>query len=270
MRSSRSRTGPPKISNNRLHCLGLPCVISSNGMRDSLMLLMAAGALGPVLQGAVIRGNVVEHSSGKPLARTQIVLAPLPGTPGQTQAIRSNTYGNFEFVGLAGGAYIVSAARRGFPPVQYGQKNWRAAATPVVLAEDQATFLNIRMPRYGAITGIAVDENDVGLPDHEVVAYRYAKPPRLAARAQADDRGVFRIAGLDPGRYLVRTVGRQYEDGGYLPTFYRETMRVDDATFLDVDLDRDVGEARVRPIPGRLYNITGRVVCTTPPPVTVT
>src|SRR5689334_19113612 len=158
-------------------------------MRDSLVLLLAAVSL----HAAVIRGVVVEHSTGKALARTNIVIAPLPGTPGNPRGLRSNTYGNFEISGLPAGAYLVSASRRGFPQVQYGQKNWRAAGMPVVLAEDQAAFLNIRMPRYGAITGIAVDENDVGLPDHEVVAYRYAKPPRLAARAQADDRGVFRI-----------------------------------------------------------------------------
>jgi hypothetical protein len=233
-------------------------------MRNSLVLLLAAG----VLHAAVIRGVVVEHSSGKALSRTQVVLAPLPGTPGNSQATRSNTYGNFEFSGLPAGAYLISAARRGFPPVQYGQKNWRAAGTPVILAEDQSTFLNIRMPRFGAITGAVVDENDVGLPDHEVVAYYYAKPPRLAARATADDRGIFRISGLLPGRYLVRTIARVYEDGGYLPTFYKETMRVDDATFLDVDLDRDIGEARVRPFPGRLYTIGGEVV--TQVPVTVT
>src|SRR5689334_13316927 len=158
-------------------------------MRDSLVLWLAAASM----HAAVIRGVVVEHSSGKALARTNIVIAPVPGTPGHPRAIRSNSNGNFEVSGLPAGAYLVSAARRGFPPVQYGQKNWRAAGVPVVLAEEQAAFLNIRMPRFGAITGLAVDENDVGLPDHEVVAYRYAKPPRLAARAQADDRGVFRI-----------------------------------------------------------------------------
>jgi hypothetical protein len=231
-------------------------------MRDSLALLLAAGAL----HAAVIRGVVVEHSSGKALARTQVTLTPLPGTRGEPQTLRSNIYGNFEFPGLPAGAYIVSAERRGFPPIQYGQKNWRAAGTPVVVAVDQSTFLSIRMPRYGAITGMVVDENDVGMPEHDVVAYHYAKPPRLAARAQADDRGVFRITGLLPGRYLVRTVARLYEDGGYLPTFFKETMRVDDATFLDVDLDREAGEARVRPFPGKLYSLSGMVFCLLPGP----
>ena len=234
-------------------------------MRTFLLFLLAAG----ISHAAIIRGTVVEHASGKPLARTVVALAPLSPTPGAPQSVRTNTWGTFEFSALPAGAYLVSASRRGFPPVQYGQKNWRAAGTPVVIAEDQSTFLNVRMPRYGAITGIVVDENDVGLPEHEVVAYRNIRPPRLVGRAQADDRGIFRIPSLDPGRYLVRTVGRQYEDGGYLPTFYRETQRVEEASFLEVDFDRETFDAKVRPFPGRLFTIDG-TACTTGGPITLT
>jgi carboxypeptidase family protein len=234
-------------------------------MRRLLLFLVAAGAI----QAAIIRGTVVEHASGKPLARTLVVLTPVPGTPGGPQSLRTNTWGTFEFTGLPAGAFLVSASRRGFPPVHYGQKNWRAAGTPIVLAEDQATFLNVRMPRYGAITGLVVDENDVGMPEHEVVAYRYTRPPRLVGKAQVDDRGIFRIAGLDPGRYLVRTVGKQYEDGGYLPTFYHETQRVEEASFVDVDYDRDTIDAKVRPFPGRLFTIDG-IAYATAGPMTLT
>ena len=179
-------------------------------MREVALLLLCAAAM----HAAVIRGVVVENSSGKALARTPITLTPLPGTNAGTQIQRSTVYGNFEFAGVPAGAYIVSAARRGFPPVQYGQKSWRGAGAPVVVAEDQSMFLNIRMPRYGGITGMVVDENDAGMPEHEVVAYLMAKPPRLVTRAQADERGVFRISELMPGRYLVRSAARLYEDMG--------------------------------------------------------
>ena len=115
------------------------------------------------------------------------------------------------------------------------------------------------MPRFASISGIVVDENDVGLPEHEVAAFQNTRPPRLIARAQADDRGVYRIFGLEPGDYLVRTVGRQYEDGGYLPTFYRETQRVDEAGIVETYLDQERSDIKVRPIPGKLYNISGGV-----------
>jgi hypothetical protein len=231
-------------------------------VREAALLLLGATAM----HAAVIRGVVVENSSGKALARTQITLTPLPGTNhAGTETQRSTVYGNFEFAGVPAGAYIVSAARRGFPPVQYGQKSWRGAGAPVVITDDQSMFLNIRMPRYGGITGLVVDENDAGIPEHEVVAYLMAKPPRLVTQAQADERGMFRITGLMPGRYLVRSKARLYEDGGYVPTFARETIQVEDAAFVDVDLDHDSGEVRLHPREGKLHNISGEATCVVPP-----
>jgi hypothetical protein len=82
----------------------------------------------------------------------------------------------------------------------------------------------------------------------------------MVSHAVADDRGVFRLTGLDPGSYLIRTVGRTYEDGGYLPTFYRETQRVDEAATVETLLDEETGNIRVRPIPGRLYTISSSVM----------
>jgi hypothetical protein len=211
------------------------------------------------LHAALIKGAVVENQSGKPLARTLISVQPVPGSPGPTVTTRTNTYGTFEFAGLPAGAYLLHAARRGFMPVAYGQKNWRAAGTPIVLDADQSTFLYVRLPRFASISGIVVDENDVGLPEHEVAAFRNTRPPRLIGRAQADDRGIYRIFGLEPGDYLVRTVGRQYEDGGYLPTFFRETQRVDEAGMVEAYLDQDRPDIKVRPIPGKLFTISGSV-----------
>src|SRR5205807_2049896 len=119
-------------------------------------LLLACSAM----HAAIIKGTVVENQTGKPLARTLINLRPVPGSSGPNVSARTTTYGTFEFSGLPAGSYLLTAARRGFMPVQYGQKNWRAAGTPIVLDGDQSTFLYVRMPRYAVITGIVVDEND--------------------------------------------------------------------------------------------------------------
>jgi hypothetical protein len=221
-----------------------------------LVFLLAGGAL----HAAIIKGSVVENQTGKALARTLISIQPLPGSAGPTGTVRTNTYGTFEFIDLPAGAYLIHASRRGFMTVQYGQKNWRAAGQPVVLDQDQSTFLTIRMPRFSSISGVIVDENDVGLPEHEVVAMSNARPPRMMAKAQADDRGMYRISGLDPGAYLVRTLGRAYEEGGYLPTFYRETARVDEAGMVDTVLDQDTTNVKVRPFPGKLFNISGNIM----------
>ncbi|HYW42386.1 MAG TPA: carboxypeptidase-like regulatory domain-containing protein [Bryobacteraceae bacterium] len=224
-------------------------------MSKCLLLALAASAL----HAAVIRGVVVENQTGKPLARTLVVMQPVAGTPGPALSTRTNLYGAFEFPPVPAGGYLVSTSRGGFAPSQYGQKNFKSAGVPILLEDAAAAFLDIRLKRFGAIGGTIEDENLVGLPEHEVVAYHNTRPPKLAARAKADDRGVFRISGLEPGIYVVRTVARQYEEGGYLPTFFKEIAVVEQAQTVEVRLDEQTDNVNVKPFPGRLLNIAGRV-----------
>ena len=224
-------------------------------MRTLLLLLVTVLPL----PGAILRGYVVEHATGKVLARTLVAIQPLSGTSGPSLSVRTSSYGMFEFLNLPAGAYLVNASRRGFAPVHYGQKRWNAPGTPVVLEQDQAATISVRLPRYGGITGYVVDENDVGMPEHEVLAYRNTRPPRVVAKFPTDDRGWFRAWGLEPGTYLIRTGARKFEDGDYLPTFYRETLRVDEASTVQVTLDLDTPDVRIRPFPGKLMTIAGNL-----------
>jgi hypothetical protein len=226
-------------------------------MRRSLIAFAAAGALPWLAHAAVVRGMVVENQTGHPLARTLVVASPVAGTSGGAKSTRTDLYGAFVFEDLPGGAFLVSAARKGFASVQYGQKQWKSAGLPVILEANQRMQLEIRLPRLGAIAGRVVDENDVGMPDHDVVVYRVAKPPLLVARATSDDRGVYRVGSLEPGAYLVRTTTRVYEEGGYLPTFYRDASSIDQAHSLEVMLDQQVDDIAIRPMPGRLFKLAG-------------
>jgi hypothetical protein len=220
--------------------------------------LLLAAALAATLQAALIRGVVVEHATGRPLARSLVVIQPIAGTQAGTQSVRTDSNGAFEFPPVPGGAYLVLASRRSFAPIQYGQKQWKSSGVPVVVDEGGTSVLNIRLQRFGAIAGTILDENDVGLPAHEIVAYRNTRPPELVARAKTDDRGMYRLWGLEPGTYLVRTVGKLYDEGSYLPTFSRETPRVDQAHTVEVVLDQETDNVNVRPAPGRLFTVTGR------------
>jgi protocatechuate 3,4-dioxygenase beta subunit len=236
----------------------------------SLALLgwtFGAGAL----SAALIRGNVVENQSGKALARAVITLSPVTGTRGGTKTARANGYGAFTFESLAPGAYVLKASKRGFIPMEYGQKRWNSAGLPISLTSDASPFVTIRLPRYGAITGTIVDENDVGLSQQGVLAYRDTRPPEIAGRAIADDRGVFRIGGLEPGAYLVRSAAGENDGVEYLPTFSKETLRVEEARVVEVYEDQETQSENLRAVPGQLFTLSGTAV-TVPQgiPVTVT
>jgi hypothetical protein len=223
-----------------------------------LMLLLPA--LGASLHGAIIRGVVVENLTGKPLSRAQVTAQPVGSTSAPTLRVNTNASGGFEFTTLHAGAYLVAASRKNFAPVQYGQKDFQSAGLAIVLDEVSSTFLNVRLPRLGAIDGRVVDENDVGMPNHEVAIYRNTRPPQILKRIQADERGAYRFYGLDPGSYLVRTVAREYEEGSYLPTFAKDTTVAEEARAVEVRLDQEVSNFDVSPKLGRLYKIEGIVL----------
>jgi hypothetical protein len=208
-------------------------------MRTCFVLALTTAAL----QAADIKGTVVENQTGHPVARTAVSLESVPGGPGLGRSTRTNINGFFEFPTLPAGVYLITVARTGFATVQYGQKQWKSAGMPVTVTENDSAILNIRLPRYGAIA----------LPDHDVIAYRNTQPPRPVARAKSDDRGMFRISGLEPGSYLVRTAGKQYDDISYLPTFGKESETVGQAFPVQVAMDEQVDRADIRPVTGRVF-----------------
>jgi hypothetical protein len=236
----------------------------------SLLTLMAAFAELAASDSATIRGMVVENQTGHPLARTLVIAMPVAGTAGGAATARTDLYGGFAFEHLAPGAYLVTASRKGFATIQFGQKHWKSAGLPVILEENQRMQVEIRLPQLGAIAGRIVDENDVGLPDHELVVYRVAKPPVLVAHATSDDRGAYRVGSLEPGTYLVRTTARIYEEGGYLPTFFREVAEMDQAHTVEVNLDEQVEDVAIRPRPGRLFKLGGLATCPQMPDAVIT
>jgi protocatechuate 3,4-dioxygenase beta subunit len=219
---------------------------------------------------AVIRGVVLDRSTGRPLARSLVTLRPVEGVGGKPQSVRADRTGQFAF-SVSAGMYLLRASRDGFAPFQYGQKEWKSAGKPMSVEQDGSLYLDIRLRRYAAISGTVLDENEIGIPDQKAIAYPATQPLRIAATATTDDRGIYRIHGLEPGTYYVRTAAKQLEDGsGLLPTFHKETMAVDQSITVDADLDQQADDVDIRPLPGKLFRVFGRVVYGPPtPPITL-
>ena len=172
------------------------------------LLALFAGAL----HAAVVRGLVVDNTRGRPLARTLVRLKSIEGYAAANLSVRTDRLGVFTFPPVATGAYLLTAARPGFAPMQFGQKAWNAPGVPIFLQPDAATFLQLRLRRLGAITGSLWDENEIGFPDQDMAVYRATRPPKLVGRTKTDDRGIYRFGGLEPGSYLVRNLPRQIDE----------------------------------------------------------
>jgi protocatechuate 3,4-dioxygenase beta subunit len=223
-------------------------------VRLSLLLLAAACAA----DAAVIKGIVLDNMTGRPLARTRVVLESIERGGVVAKSTSTASSGQFEFASLPAGWYLVSAERPGFATARHGQKLWNTPGFPLRVDEDASQFLTLRMRRLGAITGMVLDENEVGLPQVDVMAYRDARPPRFVGKAQADDRGVYRVGMLEPGRYFIRTGPKRLSDDfSIVPTFHRETTRPEEAFPVDVRMEEQTGEVNVKPEPGKLVNLDG-------------
>ncbi|HLY16282.1 MAG TPA: carboxypeptidase-like regulatory domain-containing protein [Bryobacteraceae bacterium] len=232
--------------------------------------LFVAILYGCVAQAAVISGVVLDRSTGRPLARSLVALRPVDGTGGKPQSARANRAGQFHFT-VSAGMYLLRASRNGFAPFQYGQKDWKSAGRPMAVEQEGSLYLDIRLRRFAAISGTVLDENEIGIPEQKVIAYAARQPLQIAATATTDDRGMYRIHGLDPGTYYVRCAAKQLEDNsGLLPTFHKETLVVDQTIPINVDLDQQAEDIDIRPLPGKLFRVSGRVIVQPQIPVKVT
>jgi Carboxypeptidase regulatory-like domain len=234
-----------------LHSSAARYVILATAMRIWMLPLLAG-----TLHAATIRGTVVENGTGHALAHVSVVLDPVQGSGGVHMAVHTNQYGLFEFPDAAPGLYLLQASRVPFLTAYYGQKRWNSAGTPLAVTDADAPFLTIKMLRYAAIAGTVVDENDVGQPQFELTAYRSNSPSlQTAAKALADEQGNFRIYGLLPGDYLIRSMGKELERVGYKPTFAHETESADQARLINVQMEQEFRDVKLRALPGQLLSL---------------
>ena len=216
------------------------------------------------LSAGTIQGVVVENASGRPLARTVVRLEPVAKSGGTARPMNTRTSltGNFTFPTVPPGIYILSSTRDGYFPTAYGQRLPTGHGTPIEVTEDSKLFIELRMRHMGAITGRVLDENGVGAAGVQVVCYHARLPLRSAGNGLTDDRGVYRIHGLEPGKYWVRSAAQKLEDGsGWLPTFGPQVRESHDARMHAVTVDADTTDADINPDPGTLFSLGGFVTC---------
>ena len=223
------------------------------------MRLLALSFLALTASAAVIQGVVLDEESGNPLARTSVFLVPLPGTRGNTVAIRSGERGTFAINSVGPGWYILRCTRKAFVPAEVGQLRPGRPGMPFEITPDaQSSFFQIRMRRLGAVTGSVLDENGVGIPDWPVHLYTAQKPVRHIGESKTDDRGNYRIGELDSGTYMVRSGPGTLDDGSYLlPTYYKYGTALANADATRVRVGETQTDLVVRPVKGREVELSG-------------
>ena len=170
---------------------------------------VAAGSAG-------VTGTVVVAGTGQPARRARVTLNATEG--GGSRTAMTDDDGRYTFNDLAAGRYTVSVSKTGHVGITYGQTRPGRPGTPIQLTEGQKFEANLQLPRGSVITGTVVDEYGEATAGTQVRVMRYVmqggrRTLQQAGNGSTDDRGIYRVFGLQPGDYIVSAVPRNVGPG---------------------------------------------------------
>ncbi len=187
------------------------CVVSVN------ILAQPAGS-------GAISGTVVEAASGDPV-RKAIVTVTWHGTPRSWATTRTDGSGKFSFEGLPAGKYDLTANKFGLGTATYGTTSVRQLGDQITLADGEIhADIKLWFLRSASISGRVVDSEGEPVSGANLTLLRPSRQfgERILANAQGastNDRGEFKITGLDPGQYYLRCIpngGGQFSNYNYI------------------------------------------------------
>jgi len=167
-----------------------------------------------------VSGRVVSALDGSPLKSSRIVLVQ-ENTHSHPKVFGATTDsdGHFEIKNITPGRYESIASHTGYVDRKYQAKGNEEGAVLALQPGQEVTDALFRLLRAGVIAGHIIDEN--GEPMAKVTVSALRKPtaeekekegPRASHKeelitssaAVTDDRGEYRVFGLEPGDYYVK------------------------------------------------------------------
>jgi hypothetical protein len=228
-------------------------------------------------RGQAISGKVVDEA-GRPIfeATVQAVNVGLSGkdlklAPLTTRSVITDENGNFSFELLSPGAYKVAVLAAGYTPAADALSE---NGSPKYYRPGDN--LNIRMLKGGVITGSVTNQSGDPLVGVRVRALKVKDSEGRAVRGIAmgdmrmmkewktDDRGIYRIYGLEPGKYVVSAGSKGFNPmmGGEFdsdaPTYHPSGTR-DMAAEVGVQAGQESAGIDIRYRDQKGYIISGQI-----------
>jgi hypothetical protein len=214
----------------RLSFVGLPLMIATLAALAASSASTGGQSPSPAAPSGLIVGQVVDAATSRPIAgavvnllgsatiaavRTQNGVTMSRGEMPPLPRILTSADGYFVFRDLPRGAYTVTASKAGYAEGASGRRRPAGPSQAVTLEEGQrAGDVIVRVWKLGAISGTVVDER--GEPIVGMIVRAFRRSPaggrgRFVGTGASgtDDRGMYRIAGLLPGEYMVCACPRQ-------------------------------------------------------------
>lgn len=238
------------------------------------LLLTSALAQAPKKEAAAtVSGSVTLN--GSPVRNAVVSLqAQYQPVPQQPLRAKTDADGRFRFAEVAAGQYLINALTPGFysaSDFQYGLPG----RTLNVGKGETVENIELQLKRGAVITGRVTDENNEPIVETQVQLQRVGdrNPMRQDMLSfysyRTDDRGMYRIYGLPPGKYHV-SVGVPVRDGAFsaqnMRAFIEQTFHPDateqaKAKLIEVEEGQGASDVDIRIAKMKnSYEASGRVV----------
>lgn len=221
----------------------------------------------------LISGHVYRADTGAPLARIVVTLyTAMAISDGRYPRVETETDGSYRFYDVPPKSYFVVAAGEDFVKQEYDRDGTLTGKFLAVSPENPLQNIDFHLALAGMISGLVVDEHDKAVGEIEVSAVRLVFSPggfereRRVQVTQTDERGSFRLAGLEPGSYYVcvngpggsvlakRTGGESYRE-----TYYGNATTLAGAQHVRVVAGDETRNIRISVPAEKRYTITARV-----------
>jgi hypothetical protein len=218
----------------------------------------------PAAGTASISGSVTVAGTGDPARRVRVSVSGGGSIPGGEMRLSRNAttdeHGRFFIPSLPAGRYTLTASKPGHVTISYGQRQAGSGrpGTPIQLSDDERFEAHLQIPRGGVLTGTVLDELGEATPGTSVRALRSViengqRTLQQGGTGTTDDRGIFRIYGLQPGEYVVCAMPRPPVNAG--PSFPQMQAEVAAARQVMSEMTPD----QVRTLEERLRNMEAQL-----------
>lgn len=245
---------------------------------------------------SIVRGRVIYEDTNRPVRRARLMLLRSDGgTVGSDKTGVTNERGEFQIKDVPAGVYILMVDAPGIitplssVELEEGMNERTAFASlkkefdEIPVNGTNSVSVQIRARRGAVITGRVTYQDGDPATGAQIVILRKKEgrltrfilsfSPATMLALRTDDRGVYRVAGLPPGEYVVGAAEANTRDDGrdeyalmginssnFSVSYYQNETSLKQATAVKVEAGQETNEINITLIERALYTVSGTVV----------